>query len=455
MSKRIGNSPFIYDDAGIKVLGVSSDDGTISTLIESYPTVLAIPSGFTGVAQVGTQLYVGDGVSLAIIDKTLSNVGYRCMLPNTNVPSNKYISSSIKEFAPDSLVDMSLVYWNGWLSGGAPYENLNTFPTVYRSRIIDANNNILASVTWGGAATGTAAAGAVITSDVMRLARPIKKGEAYFIQTTSFSSGGLIYTDACSSANSTGTSTDASGEWFLYSSNTPLAIGDNLAPGSIINPGTFRPCAVLSSTNVKSLALIGDSRTNGQAAYSCIDGYGIYGDACNLLGMQFPMINMAVSGSFLANFTAITTPVRKTIGSMCSGILITGGINDLRAAYGNKNLAAMKTILGVIASIFPSVPKFLQTVYAAPTASTDAWVSDLNQTSDANDAQRIAYNTAIKLLQIPNYSGYLDVASYIDSTTNSGHVKGGYTSDGVHANLTANTVLLNAPKSHLVQLKCG
>ncbi len=66
MSKRIGSSPFVYDDAGIKVLGIGSNDGTISTFIESYPTVSAIPTGFTGTAQVGTQLYVGDGVSLSL-----------------------------------------------------------------------------------------------------------------------------------------------------------------------------------------------------------------------------------------------------------------------------------------------------------------------------------------------------------------------------------------------------
>ena len=56
MPKKIGNSPFIYDDKGIKVLGVDCADGTIAGFINSYPTLAE------AAANSATGFMVVDGV---------------------------------------------------------------------------------------------------------------------------------------------------------------------------------------------------------------------------------------------------------------------------------------------------------------------------------------------------------------------------------------------------------
>ena len=82
MSKMIGNSIFVYDDAGKKILGVGGPDGTMSNFVTQYNTLADIPTNFSGTAQVGTQLYVGDGKSLQPIMNKLSNIRDKINLPN-------------------------------------------------------------------------------------------------------------------------------------------------------------------------------------------------------------------------------------------------------------------------------------------------------------------------------------------------------------------------------------
>ena len=45
---------------------------TVNDLNENFASVSAIPSGFVGTARVGTDLYVGDGLSLVKLVKTLN-----------------------------------------------------------------------------------------------------------------------------------------------------------------------------------------------------------------------------------------------------------------------------------------------------------------------------------------------------------------------------------------------
>jgi hypothetical protein len=67
MTKRIGNSPFTYQEDGLKVTGIANPDGSQAGVITQYNTLADIPAGFSGTAQVGTQLYVGDGVSIVAV----------------------------------------------------------------------------------------------------------------------------------------------------------------------------------------------------------------------------------------------------------------------------------------------------------------------------------------------------------------------------------------------------
>ncbi len=71
MAKRIGSSPFVYTDDGAKALSVANPDGSNSDIVVNFASVSAIPADFVGTARVGTDLYVGDRLSLVKLAKVL------------------------------------------------------------------------------------------------------------------------------------------------------------------------------------------------------------------------------------------------------------------------------------------------------------------------------------------------------------------------------------------------
>jgi len=94
MTKRIGTSPFTYQEDGLKVTGIANPDGSQAGVITQCNTLANIPAGFNGTAQVGTRLYIGDGVSVilgsAATDDTLKNVavGTGALYSNTSGVNN-------------------------------------------------------------------------------------------------------------------------------------------------------------------------------------------------------------------------------------------------------------------------------------------------------------------------------------------------------------------------------
>lgn len=371
----------------------------------------------------------------------LGQVATRSYMPNVKTGTTQYANTQSGHIMAVSSSGVQIALPGFYVNNGI--ESNVGGATTYTASIEYPVGGTRTQVAWSGSASTVAPNGGMTPlSDVCPV--PMPAGAIFIVRAAPVGAAvGLAVTQA---TTSTKWSTYDAGE---YSSTS---LGDKTMSGTITDSGNgvfVYPCAIVAQTASASVALVGDSRTIGTISAgqgTALDANGCQGQVTPSLGAAVPWINIGVGGSLLYDFNRGSIN-RRALAKYCTHILNSYGINDLRAAGGNRTALQLQGDAITFAKMFPGKPLLLSTIVPGTVTSTDSFATAASQTADTNDAARIAANTWIKTVPAP-YSGVLDVASIHEDQSNPGKwitsPTPPYTSDGLHASANGYTLLKNS-----------
>lgn len=325
------------------------------------------------------------------------------------------------------------VVWGNWYVNGSNQE-LGTGTGTYKYSVEYPSGTITAC-TIGGQTTASIASLANAVSDVCNPTIP--SGAAFWIRTLyTNTGGGIIFTSANFSSSLEGT---------LFGSGTPTDLTGGGAVGNTSCCGVgFKPYAIIGTTTLPSVCLIGDSRVSGQGDFPN-DATVDTGELARSIGPVYAYTKISVPGTSIgqaiANFTH-----RLTITQWCSNAGDEYGINDIGGGASAATVAGNRTSLAGLIGI----PTF-GTTLPTETTSTDSWATIANQTSTGNPSVVQTFNGLVRA-GISGENACMDIAYVVDPTAigkwpvapnifaTTGTANFG-TPDGVHENNTLNQII--------------
>lgn len=289
---------------------------------------------------------------------------------------------------------------------------------------------VMHQLTWGGNATATVTPGQTVLSDPLAVTIPL--GAKFFLRRY-ITGASVAYYNATTAIQNTLTlgftsqqiADDANGDAISYGG------ADQTMSGTITSTdsnGFAPPCAIVATTTIPSVALIGDSITNGFRD-TVQANQGLCGIMSRAISTRCGTINMGTNGDTALGFVTGTNSARRqALAQYCSHVNCEYGINDLLAG---QTAAQLQANLQTIWGMFSGKPMY-QTTITPNTTSTDSWATTANQTAFAASAARISVNTFIRTVPSP-LAGIFDVCTTYESSLNSGLWAAPSVSvDGVH-----------------------
>ena len=350
-------------------------------------------------------------------------VSTRGGLPSAVSTTDKQSNSDMWLIASDVIEFPKFVFANAYVSATSVETNGPGTITVGASLQYPAG--VFTPIKWSGASTVSIAAGAIYPpSDPCPVIMP--RGARYSVRTWAEGASGLVFFDNKFSLGGDRCEFAASG--LTSKADGSSEITDNT--GSLY---IYGPSAVIGLTSKPSVMVIGDSRNASNNSSVHFDAFGNKGNVAHALGPHFAYANCSRSGRTMSQFISSHTK-QVALAAYCTDIVIQIGINDLS---GGATAATALSRLSTIIGYFTGKRIWLATIEPWST-STDGWVTVANQTVAAWDAERVAFNDAIRA-GIAGAVGYFDFADVVESERNSGKwriVRTGVapTSDGVHVN---------------------
>jgi hypothetical protein len=348
-----------------------------------------------------------------------TGVGPALRLVANRVNTPYYLLATIKQAfgrtnhtMSDTVSSLMLVYSNYYGKDETP----GTGPQTYGASIEYPVGTLLAQVTFNGTNYGTAAPGSDVYSDLIPLPIPIPQGARYRVRTfVRNPAGGIPMNAGCNSWNGAGDEisnyTTVDGTTLDYTMGAPTA-----AFTLVDSP---RPSLILAYTSKRSIAIVGDSRATGQisgtASDYVSDANGWIGVAERAVGRRGACVNLSAPSDLLANFIGSTGANRRNLLQYVTDVFCEYGINDL--SQGSATILANLTTLRNSANV--TGKPFGVATMSPYSATTDNLMTLANQTPNANDAQRIAVNTAYR--NGASCADYvIEVADFFESSRNSG-----------------------------------
>ncbi len=365
-------------------------------------------------------------------------VANRCYIHDTTANSNKQMMSRSPHVAGDTLTTLQVYLANWfWDRAGTKTETGSGGTATYTASI-EYPAGTFTQVKFAGATSGTANDTGVLVSDAVTISIP--KGATFWVRVFCQAATGIVFDAGYTSGPYTYSNCDlANGQAMTYGAS---GVADQTMGGTVVNTATsnypaWTPLAIVAPTTVPSVAIFGDSREHGTG--DALDGTmtGLGATARQLDALGVPWINVGCHGDLMATAAGASAfAKRKGAATVVSLAVSEGGINDVTTNNVNP-LASLQAIWAQLAVGVPVYQKTLQPV----SASTDSWATTVNQTRTANDATRVAFNTAIRAGGVLGLTGYVEDADVVESARDSGLWKPGRTSDGTHANASGYALL--------------
>lgn len=191
--------------------------------------------------------------------------------------------------------------------------------------------------------------------------------------------------------------------------------------------------ASISVSSLDNFLFIGDSRTEGMEA------------ELETLGNNITAIG--VSSSTPGDWASV---IKSGQGTVCNTSVILPSVDTIRGisvALGANGTTGqienMKTVLANLLERYPNVPIFVNSIFYVGTAYTYMSTSEYNSNIDTyNDAIEEFCNTNTNLV-------YIDISTGLYE---SGYLKSGYTSDGLHLNSSGNDILVRNIKNAIINM---
>ncbi|MDR9846993.1 hypothetical protein [Herbaspirillum huttiense] len=180
------------------------------------------------------------------------------------------------------------------------------------------------------------------------------------------------------------------------------------------------PICIVSDTKVRSIGILGDSRTSGQAANApFLFDYASDAtlNACigeRLYGPMGAWINLAASGDSATSFTGGNGGRRANYLNYVTDVVNGFGTNDFQGAVDSASLIALDAKLKNMAQVRKK--KFWGITVPPKTTSTDQWSTLANQTVVAGEQRRLDLNSYRRSRPAIYDGGILDSALGVEDS---------------------------------------
>lgn len=395
-----------------------------------------------GIATLGGQGWVTTPIQGSSNKQTyLGQVATGCGVPNNLHASNLFSYSRAPHHARDDIKSLQIVLPNWYVNGSMVETNGGGIGTWTAS--IEYPAGTFTQVTFNGSATGTVAAGANLVSDTVSVTIP--SGAKFWTRLWQNAPGKMLWTNQYTG--------DGSAQ-FAFSTTAggcpDLTMGGAATTVTAAENAMMLPVAIIAQTSNPSIGIVGDSIAVGKGDVA--DASGLQGYLSRAFGGRYALLNVAVSSDTLVNFIASSTKRRALINSYCSHVIVEYGSNDVtNSRTAAQILADTNTVLGYFSTKRTAVCTLTPRV-----TSTDAFVTEANQTVLASEAVRVVVNAQRRnglaaATALGTAAAILDIERACESAYLSGkwQVIGGtispgtatYTDDGVHPNRTGHIAI--------------
>jgi acetyltransferase-like isoleucine patch superfamily enzyme len=327
--------------------------------------------------------------------------------------------------ARSDIVSLRIIYSNWYVDYQLGCE-MASAQDAFVAASIEYPPGVFHQATWDREKIGRIPVGDDLVSDEIFV--KIRRGSTFFVRTWMNCESGIICADKWKISDS------LHGDYFSASDVTieDLTMKTVELRGAATEFG-IAPTALVSATRHPSAFIAGDSRAGGLG--DLFDGlHGDKGEIARSIGPRYGYINAGVAGDWL-HHASRNFDRRRKLARFCSHVILNYGINDLyNGRKANDVLSDLKLLQQQFDGLF-----VIQTTLAPVSTSTDGWSSENNQTPHMCDANRIAFNQAIRA-GFSLAHAHVDNASAVESARNSGIWSVGQmsqrlTDDGLHPNL--------------------
>jgi hypothetical protein len=310
-------------------------------------------------------------------------------------------------------------------------------PTLVRATI-EYPTNVFTRLTFGGSTNGIIPIGTFLASDMSsNFPVTIPEGAMFWVRAWYSNSVGFVY-----STYENHTAANAGFyDYAAYGTTVPDQTGGG---GMSFMTAIYCPLAIVGLTPYPNVIIQGDSRAAGVGEISIPNGSdGVfdpsmsYGYSRIFDAQHLSTLNLGSPGETLSHF--LTTTNRLFFSTNFTSTTVCAyGINDINTgatASGLENLVS--NLCGIV---YPN--PVVATTLEPWTTSVDLWTSLSGQTPAVSQLNRTNYNNALRYGLIPGVRLCLDLASFVESSYNSGlwSVNGTtnfLTQDGIHPYTTA------------------
>jgi len=396
-----------------------------------YPNMANVVRGVVDLATGGVSLQSSAGIlSKGLAPYTGFVATNGCVCDSTLFSANAVVAwSRTAHYAREDLFDAKLIFGNFYVnSGGAEVVGAGSL-TMTAS--FEYPEGVFTQVKWGGATSGTMAAGALLVSDASPVQIP--RGSKFWVR--------QYFTSAAKSihyANQAGVVDISNGEGFNFSTTT---LADPTMGGSMTDASgggiIIRPLAIVGTTTKTSAIIFGDSRQAGTNEGYVQNSYGYRGTLAKLIGPTMGYSNCSRGGANSNAFTGASA-IQRSLIAYCTHIFAAHGINDIN---GGADLPTTTARLLAYWNLLATANRKLIAITLSPEGVTtlDAYATVINQTANGRNSVRVGVNAVIRKFYKP-LDGFIEVADQVESTRDSGKFKApGFTADGTHETWLANS----------------
>jgi len=349
--------------------------------------------------------------------KFIGQLTNRCTIKLHN-DYNTYAMVRTGHYARDNIVDLAIACANWRVDGG---ENSTSIGTLTCSAAIEYPLGVYHRVYYNGLSSGSAPAGSTLWSDLTPIHIP--KGELFWLRIRYTSTGNMPWTYG-GTVNYKNSNVGDAMEETLTDKTTSGTISDTVF-------GSMMPTAIVGHTSMPSIGGIGDSRYAGEKD-TIFDITGAQGSLERSFGLNYPTLNFGAPGEPAQAFTLANAPERIKLLKYTTHILCGLGINDINGGDSSTNIQGYLSLIYKIPEFGPR--EIIQNTLSPISSSTDGWTTTINQTTHANNADRVVVNDWIRA----SNRRHFDFADATESSRNSGLWTPNYTPDGLHESTAGN-----------------
>jgi lysophospholipase L1-like esterase len=349
-------------------------------------------------------------------------------------------------YATEDLTSIKLVYGN-WTIVNNAESNMDSAASIVC--FIEYPIDTYTRVTFNGANTGAAAAGANFVSDFVSVNIP--RGAVFYVRVgyglTGTTVNGVATNGTMRPNWGAGTTTGSYWEGILNSTSLASVslAGTKGSGGTSGNNDGFNtqasnrivPLGILGMTTRPSFFIAGDSISVGIGDIA--DSQLAAGFIARALGNKYGYFAGGASGEGVNGLTGNSQFLQRSfMAQFCTHVISNYGTNDIGVASGRTPAQVIADISSFRAKWFPT-QRFYQTTMLPRTTSTDGWATEVNQTVLATDANRALLNDSLRLGALTSrFDGILDVDQIAQNSYNGrlwkafGTTTNRMTADGTH-----------------------